>query len=113
MLQDRQNLSERIKRTIINAVQKQGFHPQRIILFGSRARGDYSNQSDWDFLIVIKESLTPIERKNLWFAIYRELHQTFQGFFFDLKVKSLSAYETERIIPNTIAYEAETEGIVI
>ena len=30
----------------------EGFHPQRVVLFGSRARGDAREDSDYDVLIV-------------------------------------------------------------
>lgn len=31
------------------------FKPEKIILFGSRARGDWLNESDYDFIIVSKK----------------------------------------------------------
>lgn len=36
----------------------------RIFLFGSRARKDYRNDSDWDFLILTQREITP-ELKNI------------------------------------------------
>lgn len=30
-----------------------------VILFGSRARGDFRNDSDWDFLVLLERPLTP------------------------------------------------------
>ncbi len=30
-----------------------------VILFGSRARGDFRNDSDWDFLVLLECPLTP------------------------------------------------------
>lgn len=33
-------------------------HPERIILFGSRARGDHRPDSDFDVLVVFSESIT-------------------------------------------------------
>ena len=33
---------------------KKKFKPEKVILFGSRARGDALKNSDWDFLIVSK-----------------------------------------------------------
>lgn len=30
-----------------------------VILFGSRARGDYRPDSDWDFLLLLEQPLTP------------------------------------------------------
>jgi predicted nucleotidyltransferase len=34
----------------------------RILLFGSRARGDQDNHSDYDLLIITPETLTPQEK---------------------------------------------------
>ena len=34
----------------------EGLHPERIYLFGSRARGDSADESDYDFLVVVKSS---------------------------------------------------------
>ena len=31
------------------------FKPEKLLLFGSRARGDYLKNSDWDILVVSKE----------------------------------------------------------
>jgi len=36
-----------------------------VILFGSRARGDHRNDSDWDFLVIIKRDFLSKEVKNL------------------------------------------------
>jgi len=35
--------------------KKYGIEIDKIILFGSRARGDYREDSDWDILIVTKK----------------------------------------------------------
>ncbi len=42
-----ESLLQQIRETIIREV-----HPQLIVLFGSRARGEATEDSDWDFLIV-------------------------------------------------------------
>jgi uncharacterized protein len=39
------------------------FHPERIYLFGSKARGDAGPDSDYDILVVVPDS-APLERKN-------------------------------------------------
>ena len=47
---------------ILKRLEKE-FHPDRIYLFGSRARGQASSESDYDLLLVIKDSpLSKIER---------------------------------------------------
>jgi predicted nucleotidyltransferase len=40
------------------------YQPERIILFGSRAKGDFDQESDADFLIIKETSTRPLER--LW-----------------------------------------------
>ena len=47
---------DRILNEFIKAVnQKFGTHLKKIILFGSRARGDYETDSDYDCLLVVDE----------------------------------------------------------
>lgn len=35
---------------------------ERVILFGSRARGDARQDSDWDFLVIMPSALRPVAR---------------------------------------------------
>jgi len=46
-----------IKETILNVSKRHNVKIDRVILFGSRARGDYREDSDWDILIVTEEKL--------------------------------------------------------
>ena len=46
---------DQIMRDIVNAL-KQEFAPERLFLFGSRANGTCRADSDYDFLLVVKES---------------------------------------------------------
>jgi predicted nucleotidyltransferase len=41
-----------------------------VILFGSRARGDFDTDSDWDFLILIQEELTSDKEELIRNALY-------------------------------------------
>ena len=41
-------------RRFLSAIKKK-FRPSKVILFGSRARGDYMEESDYDLLIVSNE----------------------------------------------------------
>ena len=52
-----------VLRRIVEVIVRE-IDPDRIILFGSRARGDYKEDSDYDIL-VIKEGVMPEERRNL------------------------------------------------
>jgi len=43
-----------IKHIILKELNEKGGSNARIILFGSRAKGDFKKGSDWDFLIILK-----------------------------------------------------------
>ncbi len=50
----KRNLVDNISREFANNVRKKlGNHVKEVILFGSRARGDFTEGSDYDFLIVV------------------------------------------------------------
>ena len=69
---------ELIKRVVLEEAEKLGIRVERIILFGSRARGDYREDSDYDILVVVKERLDWRTRKLLWRRIYRRLRPLLQ-----------------------------------
>ncbi|MEM5821162.1 MAG: nucleotidyltransferase domain-containing protein [Candidatus Aenigmatarchaeota archaeon] len=48
---------KRIKEIILQTAKEMNIEIDKIILFGSRARGDYREDSDYDLLIVTKEKL--------------------------------------------------------
>jgi predicted nucleotidyltransferase len=45
----------------------------KIILFGSRARKDFTEDSDWDFLIIINNAITRNEKKAISHQIRKDL----------------------------------------
>jgi len=57
MLQDDKTLAEVVRRLI------QAYRPDRVYLFGSKARGDASPDSDYDLMVVIPESTEPAYRR--------------------------------------------------
>ncbi len=95
-------LTEAIQRLIAN------FHPQRIILFGSQARGTADEHSDADILVVC-----PIEgsRRALMVTMDRALRGL--GFARDIIVLTPEEFERDRYIPGTVARPAWLEGKVL
>ncbi len=49
-MNDRQNILKEIKQSVISIDEN-----AEVILFGSRARGDYHDESDWDVLVLVDE----------------------------------------------------------
>jgi uncharacterized protein len=82
--------------------------PERVQLFGSRARGDASPDSDWDILVVVPEaSLVAADPLAPW-RLRRD-----SGVPADVVVYSSREFEAERGVPNTLAYEAASAGVTL
>jgi len=101
-----------VKSEIEKIVRKCGYNLDRTILFGSRAEGKQTEESDWDILVVIKEELTHSERKKLWYNVFKNLHKILPVTSLDVIIKSYNRYEIEKNIVNTLANEAK-KGIVL
>jgi predicted nucleotidyltransferase len=84
------------------------FHPQRIILFGSQARGTADDRSDVDLLVVCR---IEGDRFKLMTDMGRALSGV--GFARDIIVLSPEEFERDREIPGTIARPASLEGKVL
>ena len=53
------------KQIITEEAEKAGYKVEAIYLFGSRARGDYNEDSDWDFYVVIDKPIDFTEKKHI------------------------------------------------
>jgi predicted nucleotidyltransferase len=82
-------------------------HPEKIILFGSRARNDSSTFSDIDLLIVKRG----VHRRKLAFEIYRNLIGV--GCPVDLVVVTPEDIEKYGDSPSLIIHPALKEGKVV
>ena len=54
-----------VRRVILEEAAELGVRVERIILFGSRARGEARENSDYDILIIVEGSLGREERRRL------------------------------------------------
>jgi len=84
------------------------FHPDKVILFGSCARGEADEGSDVDLLIVAETDLDPGER-------FPAARRALAGIpaAFDLIVRTPDEYRRRREVVNDIVYFAEKYGKVI
>ena len=87
--------------------------PVDIILFGSRAKNSYTEESDWDILVVMEEDLNLSEKKKVWYRIYKNLHKRFKNSSFDVFIKSQEEFNSEKYIVNTVSDEAFEEGVAL
>ena len=84
------------------------FHPDRIILFGSHARGTADDRSDVDFLVITRFSG---KRRQVMLEMDRALGELDAAF--DIVVLTEEEFEEECNIPGTIGRYAAKEGKVL
>src|SRR5438105_13724459 len=85
------------------------FKPQRVILFGSHARGEAGRDSDIDLLVVVDDD-TPLQAFSAK-SVY-QARSAYHGAADVLPIRA-EAFERERAIANTLAAEADADGIVV
>ncbi|MCK4342557.1 MAG: nucleotidyltransferase domain-containing protein [Phycisphaerae bacterium] len=98
-----QQVLEEVTRRLV-----EGFHPGRIILFGSQARGTADARSDVDLLVICQ---VEGDRGDLALAMDRALRGL--GLARDIVVLTPEEFEMDRHIPGTIARPAWQEGKVL
>jgi HEPN domain-containing protein/predicted nucleotidyltransferase len=84
------------------------FAPERIVLFGSRARGDHQPESDYDLIVVLE---TPLERGDRDGLIRDALPDDKHGV--DVIVYTPAEFEISRHDVGALAFAGETEGRIL
>jgi len=84
------------------------FNPDRIILFGSRARGDATERSDFDLLVVCRFEGA---RRRAMAAMDRSLRGIALGR--DIVVVTPDEFTAQRDLPGSVVWPAVREGRVL
>jgi predicted nucleotidyltransferase len=104
------NKNLEIAKTIINEeVEKAGYKVDRIFLFGSRARGDYKEGSDWDFLVLIDKDIFKEDLKIILRNIRRRM--AINNISNDIVVKSKETYKNQINDVGFLSYYVNKEGV--
>lgn len=94
---------ERATRTLVDAA-----HPDQIVLFGSRARGDSHRHSDLDLLVILSSVKDPFEE-----AARLRLTLMDLPLAIDLIVMTRAEVEERAHLRGTMLYHALREGRVL
>ncbi len=82
----------------------------RVLLFGSRARGDFNNHSDYDVLVITKEQYSHKEKMSYWGKVHRLLVNTLKAPV-DVLLNSEQEISIKKTLPGHIVKWALKEGI--
>ena len=80
-----------------------------VVLFGSRARGDFNFESDWDFLILLSIPVNFETQKLIWDRLYDIELESEQMITSLIEEKS----EWRKYIDTPLYENIETQGITI
>jgi len=102
---------KKAKEIIIEETIKWGLKVEKILLFGSRAKGNYKEDSDWDFLIVVEEDLSGKDKRNL--AANIRLKLAFQNIPSDVIIISNKTFNEKKSDVGHIVYYSIKDGIIL
>ena len=85
------------------------FHPEKVILFGSHARGQAADASDVDLLVVLSQ-MPPRGKRSA--PIIRMLATEFR-LPVDVVVRTAEGMARWRDVPGSLPHEVQREGIVL
>lgn len=105
-MQRTRNTQSQIRRMVKRIVTR--FHPDRVILFGSRARGDARPDSDVDILVVMP---TGPAKREAQLDVRSALHDIRMPV--DVIVSSPDEYAWRKDVVGTIEWPASREGKVL
>lgn len=97
-----------IRDIVMEVARREGIKVKRVILFGSRARGDYREDSDWDILIIVGGSPDRKTLRRLQYHVYKRLVQN--GVYCDVIVVGEEYYSKYKNVVGSVAYYAHLEG---
>ena len=101
-------LHDSILTEIVQRLTK-AFHPESIYLFGSIARDQAGPDSDYDLLMVLRDSSLPRYRRDQ--EAFRVL--TGVGASKDILVLTRKEFESQRKAPSSLPATVEREGILL
>ena len=99
------------KKIITEEAEKAGYKVYSIILFGSRARGDYKEGSDWDFFVVTDKNIFKEDMKMILRNIRRRM--AVNKISNDIVIKSKDIYKNQKNDIGFLSYYVNKEGVNI
>ena len=103
--------SQAIYKTIRETVQS-NLPGARVLLFGSRARGDFDRFSDYDLLVITPETFAPREKIKLSTLLNHAIFNALK-IPVDLLINSEDEVREKQDLPGHVVRTAIREGIIL
>ena len=100
-----------IKERILETLKNIGASAQKIILFGSRARNDFTRFSDYDILVITDKKFEIYDKMMISKMIRKYLAKS--GIDVDVIIKSDNEIEILKDKPGSIVRNALKEGVAL
>jgi len=104
-------MKEIIAKIINDVLGQKGIAVKKIILFGSRARGNFKKDSDWDLMIVIDRNLSFLEKRRFIAEMQRNLAKL--KIPNDIILKSEQQFNAKKNYVGCMSYYASKEGLLV
>ncbi|MFN4032042.1 MAG: nucleotidyltransferase domain-containing protein [Fimbriimonadales bacterium] len=101
-------LLQRVRKAIESVV---GGEPMELYLYGSRARGDATPESDWDFLLILPDELAQTLRRAIQEALY-EIELSADEVFSCIVMRR-SDWDFIKLAGTPFAVNVQQEGILL
>ena len=98
-----------VAKSIIKATIQEVFPDSKVLLFGSRARGDSNQNSDYDLLVIVKNTLSPSDKMPYKTNIRKNLLR--HNIFSDVLIQSESEVAEKGKLSGHIIKNILKEGI--
>jgi predicted nucleotidyltransferase len=105
------NIISKAKEIITEEVERAGYRVRRILLFGSRARGDARTDSDWDFYVVVDRDIPFEESRKITGRV--DLRFVQAGFWGDVFIQSEKVVHERKQNTGYLTYYVLKEGVEI
>lgn len=102
-------MNDKIKIIISESIKEYNY--SSVILFGSRARNEYTDDSDYDLLLIFDEELSIEEMRKIQREIRKKL--AIQNIDADVLVKTKSLIDVYKTKKGNVIYNAMREGVIL
>ena len=111
MSREDKEVRKMIKETIEKVLRQYDVQPLKIILFGSRARGNYKGDSDWDCFVIVEGELDRGKKREIVARIRMELARL--RIPNDIIIQSSATFEKRKNDVGYLSYYVLKEGVEI